>query len=377
MTDKKKRFPEWLRTVPLFILLCVLGGICGYLGLSLSEQFIPDYASPWSVLLLPLLLYAAFLLQIILHEAGHWCFGAMTGYRCYSFRIFNLCFVMLDGKVQLRRMSLPGTGGQCLMAPPDLHDGKMPCLLYNLGGVLMNLLTAVLCLLLSRIAFGWLAAFLIMMCVAGACFALTNGIPLHMQGLDNDGYNALSLCRSPAAQRALWIQLKISEMTYRGVRLRDMPEEWFQLPSEDDTGNALLAALAVFAENRLMDEQRFEEAAQLIDRLTVSPGAIPGIYLALLTADRIYCELMGEQRREVLDQLQSNKLYQKIAKQMKSFPSILRTNYAVALLDTRDEAKAKDIYQQFKKVAAAYPAPADIASEWELIALAQQKAHEN
>lgn len=27
----------------------------------------------------------------------------------------------------------------------------MPCLLYNLGGVLMNLLTAVLCLLLSRI----------------------------------------------------------------------------------------------------------------------------------------------------------------------------------------------------------------------------------
>ena len=89
MTDKKKRFPEWLRTVPLFILLCVLGGICGYLGLSLSEQFIPDYASPWSVLLLPLLLYAAFLLQIILHEAGHWCFGAMTGYRCYSFRIFQ------------------------------------------------------------------------------------------------------------------------------------------------------------------------------------------------------------------------------------------------------------------------------------------------
>lgn len=69
MTDKKKRFPEWLRTVPLFILLCVLGGTCGYLGLSLSEQFIPDYASPWSVLLLPLLLYAAFLLQIILHEA--------------------------------------------------------------------------------------------------------------------------------------------------------------------------------------------------------------------------------------------------------------------------------------------------------------------
>ena len=155
-----------------------------------------------------------------------------------------------------------------------------------------------------------------------------------------------------------------------------MPEEWFQLPSEDDTGNALLAALAVFAENRLMDEQRFEEAAQLIDRLAVSPGAIPGIYLALLTVDRIYCELMGEQSREVLDKLQNNKLYQKIAKQMKSFPSILRTTYAVALLDTRDEVKTKDIYQQFKKAAAAYPAPADIASERELIALAQQKAHE-
>ena len=61
---------------------------------------------------------------------------------------------------------------------------------------------------------------------------------------------------------------------------------------------------------------------------------------------------------------------------MKSFPSILRTNYAVALLDG-GEAKAKDIYQQFEKAAAAYPAPADIASERELIALAQQKAQEN
>ena len=96
------------------------------------------------LLFIPLLLsvYAALLLQIVIHEAGHLVFGLVTGYQFVSFRIWNMMWLKKDGKIQFKRMSLAGTGGQCLMSPPDLADGKMPVLLYNFGGAIMNLFSA-------------------------------------------------------------------------------------------------------------------------------------------------------------------------------------------------------------------------------------------
>ena len=66
-----------------------------------------------------------------------------------SFRVFNLMWIREGGRIRLRRMSIAGTGGQCLMGPPDLKDGKMPVMLYNFGGAIFNLLFAVLALGLS------------------------------------------------------------------------------------------------------------------------------------------------------------------------------------------------------------------------------------
>ena len=81
--------------------------------------------------LLPLLLMIPFLLvsmviQTILHEGGHLLFGALTGYRFISFRIFQFMWVMEKGKLRFRRMHLAGTAGQCLMGPPDLKNGTIP-----------------------------------------------------------------------------------------------------------------------------------------------------------------------------------------------------------------------------------------------------------
>ncbi|MDE5736021.1 MAG: hypothetical protein K2H65_02955, partial [Bacteroidales bacterium] len=59
------------------------------------------------------------LLLVTLHEAGHLAFGLMSGYRFVSFRIFNLTFIKLDGRLRVKRFSVAGTGGQCLLPPPD------------------------------------------------------------------------------------------------------------------------------------------------------------------------------------------------------------------------------------------------------------------
>lgn len=99
-----------------------------------------------SLLAILILLFSIFL-QVLLHEGGHLVCGLATGYRFVSFRIFNLTFIRKDGKLCIKRFSLAGTGGQCLLTPPERPLEDIPTTLYNLGGVLANLLTAILAFL--------------------------------------------------------------------------------------------------------------------------------------------------------------------------------------------------------------------------------------
>ena len=62
----------------------------------------------------------------------------MTGYKFNSFRIFSVILIKQNEKLKIKNISLAGTGGQCLMSPPELIDGKMPYVLYNLGGVIFK-----------------------------------------------------------------------------------------------------------------------------------------------------------------------------------------------------------------------------------------------
>ena len=93
-------------------------------------------------------LILAVFVQIILHEAGHLVFGLATGYRFVSFRVGNITLIKDKGRFRFKRFSISGTGGQCLLSPPDRPYKQMPYFWYNAGGVLMNLLTAIIALVL-------------------------------------------------------------------------------------------------------------------------------------------------------------------------------------------------------------------------------------
>lgn len=80
------------------------------------------------------------LIIIPVHEFGHLICGLLSGYKFVSFRIFNLTFVNIDGKIRVKHYSVAGTGGQCLLSPPDFPLDKIPTTLYNFGGVLANII---------------------------------------------------------------------------------------------------------------------------------------------------------------------------------------------------------------------------------------------
>ena len=145
-TEKKKRKIKPSQIVMLVGFL-VVGGVCGWwMGLYVGE-LISGGENAGDALLRGLLLfvgmYAAMFLQIIIHEGGHLIFGLLTGYGFASFRIGSLMWKKEGDSLKFCRFSLAGTGGQCLMTPPDMADGKFPYVLYNLGGSLANLISAV------------------------------------------------------------------------------------------------------------------------------------------------------------------------------------------------------------------------------------------
>ena len=209
--------------------------------------------------------------------------------------------------------------------------------------------------------------------IIGVGFALVNGFPFGTGPVNNDGRNALDLSRSPDAVRAFWILMKVNELTSRSIRVKDMPEEWFMVPSDEAMRNGIIASTGVLACNRLMDEKRFAEAEQLMAHILSEENGVAGLYRALLTCDRMYVELIGQSRQDVLEKMLS-KEQRKVMKAMKQYPSVLRTEYAYALLSGKDPEKAAAVRSRFEKVAASYPYPGEIEAERELMDLAAGKA---
>ncbi len=310
-------------------------------------------------------------LQIIFHEFGHLVFGALTGYEFTSFRIGSFMWIREDGRLRCKRFSIAGTGGQCLMSPPDMKDGKFPIVLYNLGGSLMNLLVSGVCFVLAYIRAEIPVLFVIFwsLAITGLLSGLLNGIPLRLGMVDNDGYNALSLGKDREAMRSLWIQIKANAQVAEGVRMKDMPSEWFEMPSDTGLKNSMTAVLAVFACERLMDERRFAEAEECIEKLLEKDTAMVDIHRNLLICDLICAKLLGEDPKEKPDEFLTPEL-KKFMKTMKNYPSVLRTEYIYALLAAKDVKKAEGIKEQFEICARSYPYPNEIEAERELMDMA-------
>lgn len=316
----------------------------------------------------------AMILQIIIHEAGHLVFGLLSGYKFCSFRIGNVMLLKEDDKWVLRNYSLAGTGGQCLMSPPDFVDGKIPVVLYNFGGCIMNVIASILFVAVAVHAGSneLVFTFSISMILIGITFALTNGIPLQVGMINNDGMNAISLGKNPAALRAFWTQLRVNEELTRGKRLKEMSPSYFAIPAESEMGDTMVATIAVFHANWLMDQVRLEEAEPYIKALLAKKTGISGLHRSILISERIYLELVVNKNVDEAIRLH-DKAHEKFVKAMKTMPSIIRTEYAYALLAEKDEEKAKKILDQFEKNAKTYPYPREIEGERELIARVQNE----
>lgn len=372
---KTKKKIMWQQYIGMAFMM-LTGAICGIVMVMYIDGLSGHISPHKKILSLAVLfaaMYAAMIFHIIVHEAGHLLFGLLTGYKFCSFRVFSFMWIKENDRLKLKRLSLAGTGGQCLMEPPQLKNGRIPVVLYNLGGSFVNM---VLGILSAGCYFIWqdvplVASLLLMSAVVGIMFAFTNGIPMRMGTVDNDGYNALSISKSTKSMEAFWLQLMVAAQNARGIRLKDMPEHWFAVPSDEDMKNSMVAVKGVFACNRLMEQHSFAQADALMEHLLEIDSGIVGIHRSLLICDRLFVELIGQNRHEAVAAMLT-KEQKKFMKTMKNYPSVIRTQYVLALIGENNAVKAQKIKQQFEKVAKTYPYSNEIESESELMTIAEK-----
>lgn len=311
-------------------------------------------------------------LHIIFHEGGHLLCGLMTGYTFVSFRVGSFMWEkQKDGKIHFCRFSMAGTGGQCLMGPPEYSDGKFPYVLYNLGGGLVNILLAVigiLLLILQPMA-DWLKGFLGAMAFNGIFIGAMNLIPIRK--LNNDGSNIAEISKSRAAKKAFWLQMRMNQEAAMGVRLKDMPAEWFETITENRK-NIMVTSIEVFSANRMMDQMELDAAEEKMVRL-MKEDYLAGIYKNLMVFELSTLELLKGEKGVYTNKTEDPKL-QQFEKAMKKYPSILRWQYVKAKLLDLDAEKAEKIRMAFEDMSKTYPHPCELESERQLMQMADEKA---
>ena len=318
---------------------------------------------------------AAVVTGIVVHETGHLIMGLFTGYHFVSFRVFSLTLIRTDGHYQLKRFSLGGTGGQCLMRPPMRPLDQIDTRWYNAGGVLMNVITMAVCLLLfwwsgkpaegSRLP-EWLELFLLMSIIINAFYALLNGIPLRMGGIGNDGYNLLHLEKHPDDKRALYLMLEANALVQQGTPPKDLPAEWFDADTPVNWADGIQSNWQMMKVAFLLNRREWDKAYALLADAMVNKDLILGLFQRELTAEMVFVCLVtnriDEARRYWTDDVAT--YVRQYAKTQSSKQRIL---HAVSLLLEADNTSAQTIHNDLIAKREHYLLQGEVAMDLELM----------
>ncbi|WP_086312735.1 hypothetical protein A5821_000306 [Enterococcus sp. 7F3_DIV0205] len=212
-----------LKQVFSILVMLVVGGVSGYFaGYLLADNTL----SGFDIVVFFFAIGISFVLHVIIHEAGHGIFGQLTGYKMVSYRIFSFMWVwQQDGTIVFRRLKVPGTLGQCLMAPPPYQKGRFPFRLYLLGGVLANIVTSSIIGILL-VPHSMIAAVFVL---TGIFIAVTNVFPMGF----NDGMSLKIASSSEEQQFLLYVQFEVNYQLNQGLTYMQLPDSYFDLmPTE-------------------------------------------------------------------------------------------------------------------------------------------------
>lgn len=312
--------------------------------------------------------FTAFIVNIVLHEGGHLVAGLLTGYRFVSFRFFNFTLISKDGHLRWRNFELAGTGGQCLLAPPNKPIDQIDTRWYNAGGVLANILiTAVSLLLIWAFDLPQLLDELLgTMAVVGVLVALMNGIPMKLGGVANDGLNLFQLEKDIPSKQCFCNILDVNGRSQGGESYADMPERLFTLPQPIDWKNSMHVGAVLLAATRMIAMHQWEEAYHLLSEALDNKDSYMKLYQleaeAMMT---LVCIATG--RYDEARQFYSKEVAQHVSLHASTQSDKLLVQQAVALALDNDRPAAEKKYHDLQAKRDKFVHQGDVAMSLDLM----------
>ena len=178
--------------------IMAVGAVVGYFVGKIAGDSLSGVDKP-NIILFFITGVIAFILHIIVHEAGHLVFGLLSGYKFVSFRVFDFKIIKDEnGKLNFRYEKIAGTGGQCLMRASEYVEGKFKFKLYLLGGVIFNVLFSIVFWIILP------SYYTLLFALIGFTLAFLNLIPMGF----NDGMTFYHASKDETTRFVLYLQLE-------------------------------------------------------------------------------------------------------------------------------------------------------------------------
>ena len=302
-----------------------------------------------TIFLLLLLAVVWLLLGLFFHELGHLIFGFLTGYKFVSFQVGKWLWFKEEGKLKFYTYKLFYLG-QCLMEPGgSIKEFKY--FWYNFGGIFVNLLLAIACLLgilLGDVNGFWYQFFLIGILV-NVTYTIMNTIPIAAWG--NDGYNIFCAWRSVEARQGMYGSLVLYSGLIKGKRYRDFPPELFKVGEGVDLTKPWTATLILFEYYRLLDLDEASLALEELKRIDASK-LIPRVKVGV-KVELLYHYLVRDFNAHIAKELYDCEVVKDWMK--RSADAFLRVRAAYTYFVIEDETEAKSLLEKAEQEAKKIP----------------------
>lgn len=360
----------WIKKVLFIAGSALLGFMLAFLMPSYS--FLSDPKHAYDVVLnIGLLIVYVFIsiyLAIILHEGGHYLFGKLAGFKFVSFRIGSLVLTKEKGRFVFKRFSIPGTAGQCLMAPPAWPWSQKQIVIYNLGGGFLNIVSGLAALggsfLLKRQEY--FSFFLVIFALISLASAFINLVPMtNSMEMGNDGWNAIHLGKDEETSKIFWSQLEMNALSNQGVKMDEMPQDWFKPVADEKLEDPVIASQQVMASSYFLARKEYDKAASLMRKILKKSKRLNDFYKQQIVIDLACCDLLEDKIGSAKNKWNRPETIQ-MRKMLKNYPGILRAQALFARYVDKDETACQKYLDKLYNLKNTYPNPAEAESEMEV-----------
>lgn len=333
----------------------LIGLVLGVLLIVAFEEII--FSRMDTLFYLAVMILISFVLHIVIHEGGHCLFGSLFGFKTVSFRIGSYIWTNENGKMKFGRYHMAGTGGQCLMDPPN--PNLKAYVFYLLGGGLANLFVSIVCIFIGLLNHDILIDIFCFSNIAvGLLISFTNLIPMDA-GIPNDGLNVLYLIKDGKSVDSLYKQLKMAKELADGKRLDEIDSSYFELHDKAKLRNPLNACIAVNHGLYLSALKKYDVAKKRLEYLYKSK--MTKVYKTTVAYELIFIELITMDEPNIHKYL-TPELKRKMAREKNDLSSLI-TQYGIELLVNKNERAGMFVLKYIEDVLNTYPYNTELARE--------------